>query len=149
MMATNPPLSGIVLDELQFLGILGIPLGTGWSRVVVEALGYPDSVVKISYRPGNLANWTEWHLWQQIRSEANLAPLFGECRAISVTGKYLLMERLDSLTGTPTPTRVAPPWLTDRKPNAFGANAAGQVKIRDYAAVNLGSALAIPPLLTL
>ncbi len=42
-----------------------------------------------------------------------------------------------------------PAWLTDRKRSAFGKDAMGRVKIRDYARLNLGPTLEAAPRETL
>lgn len=86
-------------------------------------------------------------LWLQIRDEPAIAALFGECVAVSASGKYLIMERLDDPTGPPPQgVRKYPSWLTDIKPSAFGVNAAGYFKVRDYNKLKLGFWLAEAPL---
>jgi hypothetical protein len=103
-------------------------------------------VVKKAKRPFGGSNYVEWFIWQAV-SETNLAPSFGRCIAISTTGRYLMMERLDNLLVDEvflTPT--LPDWVTDIKGReVFGKNLAGEVKIRDYGLVKIGDALAAAP----
>jgi hypothetical protein len=145
-MATNPPLSGLSNDEGAFAMAAGLVLGTGSARVVTEYIGHPGLVIKVSFRPTFASNWKEWLLWNQIEDEQPLAAIFGKCVAMSVSGKYLVMERLDDLNTAQAAQRFCPPWITDRKPSAFGLNAAGEVKLRDYAQQVLGFFLAQFPL---
>lgn len=145
-MATRPPLSGIVFDEGLFGPLMGPVIGAGSSRIVVDYQGVPDLVIKVSYRPAPVSNWAEWNLWLQIQNEAVLASAFGACQAISASGKYLVMERLDNLNPQQVALRRCPPWITDRKPPAFGVNAKGEVKLRDYNHQSYGSFLSQLPL---
>ena len=53
------------------------------------------------------------------------------------------MERLDDLTtDAQRGARRYPVWTTDTKRSAFGVNAAGEVKMRDYGLLVLGQTLA-------
>jgi hypothetical protein len=72
--------------------------------------------------------------------------MFGQIKAISKSGRYLLMERLDNLDQSDkknTPT--LPEWLKDIWLNNFGKNRAGEIKIRDYANVSLEEVLENAP----
>jgi hypothetical protein len=87
-------------------------------------------------------NLTEWLIWKQVEDQPQLAAVLGRCVAISVSGRYLIMERLDDLTtDAQRAERRYPAWTTDHKANAFGVDAAGVVKIRDYGFVTLGQTL--------
>ena len=137
-MASSPPLAGLILDEGLFAPLMGLPVGTGSSRVVLTYEGQANLVIKVGFRHAQGANWTEWNLWHQIKDEPTLAPLFGECVAMSGTGKYLVMERLNDLNDQQAPARLCPPWVTDKKRSAFGVNQAGEIKLRDYGQLALG-----------
>lgn len=137
-MASEQPLTGLILDDSLFAPLMGSPIGTGFSRVVLTYQGYPDLVIKVGYRHAQAGNWTEWNLWNQIKDEEALAPLFGECVAMSASGRFLVMEKLEDLTDEQAAERLCPPWVTDRKRSAFGINKAGEIKLRDYGHLALG-----------
>lgn len=145
-MGTAPPLSGMILDDGLFASLMGLTVGTGSSRVVLEYVGQPDRVIKVGYRNPPIANWTEWNLWLQVENDPTLASVFGRCFAMSASGKFLVMERLTDLTDAQAANRLCPPWVTDKKRTAFGVNAAGDVKLRDYNQLALGSFLSRIPL---
>ena len=68
--------------------------------------------------------------------------VFGRCHAISSTGTYLMMERLNNL---PEDIRKKlpklPDWVRDARANNFGMNREGEIKVRDYANIDFRSAL--------
>ncbi|MGX7345455.1 hypothetical protein ACWM9A_06135 [Acetobacter pasteurianus] len=99
-------------------------------------------MIKVDYRHAQSRNWTEWNPWNQIKSNQELAPLFGECVAMSASGKFLVMEKLDDLTEQQVAKRLCPPWVTDKKLSAFGSNKVGEIKLRDYGQLTLGLFLA-------
>lgn len=141
-------LDGMVLDDAAFQALLGKQIGNhGSARDVFEHLKDDGLVIKVSKLSSHFANWTEWMLWLQIRDEAAIKSLFGECVAVSASGKYLIMERLDDPVETlPKDARTYSSWLTDIKASAFGVNAAGAFKLRDYNKPNLGFWLAGAPM---
>ena len=112
----------------------------------------------MSRSPLHASNWTEWNLWNQV-AETHLTNVMGRCFAISESGQYLVMERLDDLKPNDKENPVScPSWVTDRKPSAFGLSANGQIKLRDYGQVTLpsgrgqlatGAALAAAPVVSL
>ena len=120
-------------------------LGRGGARVVYAVNNDSDAVIKEVHLPFVGSNMMEWQLWCAVK-DTPFANLFGECLAISVTGRFLIMERLDDITKSDWPsTPTMPEWLNDLKPGNFGKNAAGHIKIRDYATVQLGPTLAAAP----
>jgi len=116
--------------------------------VAFEVQGHPNFVIKKALWPGAFSNRVEYIIWQQIADEPDLAAVLGACPAMSFTGEHLLMERLSDLsTSAHIAARRVPCWVTDRKPTNFGINAAGEVKMRDYARLNLGEFLARLPII--
>lgn len=113
----------------------------GTSREVFDVPSDPTIVVKkmILAFPG--ANIMEWHLWGAVK-DSFLSDVFGRCLSISETGRFLIMERLDDISPDDGP-RVPPipTWVQDTLPKAFGRDANGIVKLRDYALVRLEDAL--------
>ena len=94
-------------------------------------------------KPPHTSNRTEWFIWNEIENEPGVAATLGRCDAMSTSGRFLIMERLDDLTTPEERTlRRYPDWTTDHKTNAFGVNAKGEVKVRDYGMVTLGQTLA-------
>lgn len=137
-MVSATPLTGIILDDSVFAPLMGAPVGTGSTRVALAYQDHPDLVIKVGFRHAQSGNWTEWNLWHQIKDQVTLAPLFGECFAMSANGRFLVMERLDDLTNDKATKRLCPPWVTDRKRSAFGINQKGEIKLRDYGQLALG-----------
>lgn len=122
------------------------PFATGTSR---NAHNVPSdkSVVVKKLRGPFLTNFSEWSTWQQIKDTCR-APLFGRCITVSLSGIYLMMERLDDLTEDDRPDiLMVPEWVDDLKGlETFGKNAEGEIKLRDYGLVRTGEALAAAPL---
>jgi hypothetical protein len=117
------------------------PFARGTSREAFAVQTDPAVIVKrqIIRFPG--ANIIEWILWNAVK-KTPLAGVFAECLAISETGQYLIMERLDDLTKSDwINVPNVPGWLNDKKPSAFGKNSNGDIKVRDYAVVDLDQAL--------
>lgn len=120
---------------------LGTLIGAGSSREVFEVLHDPTAVIKktIPVYPG--ANFVELTIWSAVRTD-KWRGLFGEVLAISETGRYLTMERLDDLSADEHhQTPSYPDWLSDLKPKNFGKTRDGKFKVRDYAMTNLNSAI--------
>lgn len=142
----NAPLIGLI-EDTKFLPLVGSEIGRSTARVAFEVQGHPNFVIKKALLPGAFSNRVEYLVWQQVADEPNLAAVLGACPAMSFSGDYLLMERLNDLsTSTHKAARRAPCWVTDRKPSNFGINASGEVKMRDYAQLNLGEFLARLPI---
>jgi hypothetical protein len=135
-------------DDAWFLSNKGRLIGKGGSRNVYECVSDSSSVIKEVHLDFPGSNFKEHFIWSAVSSNSALAPLFGECRAISKSGKFLLMERLDDLSaGDRTPT--LPDWVRDVWPKAFGKNSACQVKVRDYANADFSEPLSNAPLVRL
>lgn len=125
-------------------------LGTGTRRQVYAYPADGDWVIKECRHADYRQNWTEWLMWEQIKDEEpvrgrqHLRSIFAECRAISVTGRYLVMDRLAMLTVADKPDRPDRPlWTTDPKwTSCLGRSHAGAVKYLDYGLVKLGAILA-------
>lgn len=120
--------------EEQTLSCAGKEL-CGTTRTIHEVSGNPDLIVKKA-KNSTLPNWTEHLMYMWCGKLSNRLPL-AKVESISKTGKYLVMERLctDSPTSIP---KYGPPWLGDRKPDAFRTDRRGNLKVCDYATVNLG-----------
>jgi len=113
------------------------PFGHGVGRAAFAVPSDPSVIVKKQKGRYPGANIIEWELWHALK-ETELRNLFGECFAISETGKYLIMERLEDLTNPGWDKMIQVPfWFADRKCSAFGKAANGAIKIRDYASVVL------------
>ena len=132
---------------------LGKFIAKGTSREVYEFSGDDSSVIKKVHLPSPSSNFIEWYVWQAVKKMAvtdimNWTPnheiqnLFAECRSISESGRYLIMERLTPITNSDW-DRIPqiPEWVNDRKPSAFGKTAEGYVKLLDYAAIDFYSGL--------
>jgi hypothetical protein len=134
-------------DDSWFIANKGAKLGDGGgARHGYECVSDPTSVIKEVHLEFPGANFVEHFVWNHV-SKTALSSSFGEVRAISKTGRYILMERLDNLDVADRKNSPAiPDWVTDVWPNNFGKNAAGEIKIRDYANVALSEVFsAVPP----
>ena len=127
-------------DDNWFESNKGEFLGGGGARTGYACSSDPDSVIKEARGGTPAPNFIENFVWAQIK-DTDLAPLFGEVRAMSKSGRFLLMERLDKIEEADV-TPVMPDWMRDVWSNNFGKNAAGEVKCRDYANVSMGETLA-------
>jgi hypothetical protein len=117
------------------------PFAVGSCREVFDVIGDRSVVMKKQLITFPGCNMLEWFIWNAI-SSSPLGDVFGKCHAISETGRYLIMERLNTLTPVDLPVTVnIPMWFTDRKGSGFGKDANGNTKIRDYSLLKLGMAL--------
>jgi hypothetical protein len=108
----------------------------GTTRSLHEIPGYPELIMKKAVN-SPLVNWTEHLMYKWCGERGNDLPL-AKVESISKTGKYLVMERLCTAR-PPSIPEFGPPWLTDRKTDAFRTDSTGTLKICDYGSVNLGS----------
>jgi hypothetical protein len=136
-----PPYPPLLLDSNVEQLIRYPAFARGTSREVFDVATDQLVIVKrqIIRFPG--ANIMEWQIWNAVKSTA-AGGVFGQCHSISETGQYLIMERLDDITQADwgnVPN--VPAWLNDKKPSAFGKDASGLVKVRDYALVDLDRGL--------
>ncbi|MEA1071745.1 hypothetical protein [Sphingomonas sp. LY160] len=123
-------LSGIVPDADIEAKLGQLLSDEGSSRRVYSITDDNDLVVKEGLNAPYAANLKEWQVWSEIVGTA-MADTFAECRAVSETGRYLVMERLDTnLGGKAKP--ATPVWLTDRKRSCLGVSSNGAVKVLDY-----------------
>ncbi len=135
-------------DDAVFAALIGgSPIGSGVHREVFAA---PDPAFVIKREKNFVySNMCEWFIQGHVR-DTDLEAIFGKIVAISKTGRYLMMEHLsDTAEGDGSIFPRIPDWLTDRKRSAFGRDAQGNVKVRDYGAVKLGDFLAQVPRVTL
>lgn len=135
----DPPL----MPDTKCRALISAPkLGKGGARTVYPVNGDPCAVIKEINIQFVGANVMEWHIWCAIR-DTELAPVFGKCKAISESGRFLVMERLDDISESDQlKTPSMPVWVRDVWWTNFGKNHQGQIKIRDYANVALGEVLA-------
>jgi len=128
--------------DVLFEELCGEEFGKGTHRNAHHVKGLPHLVMKVS-KNGNFANWCEYLVDRALQERSEpVAALVGSVKAISATGKYLIMERLNdvdrSLSGIQYPS-----WLNDGfKHSAYGLTAAGNVKIREYGTLKFAGLLA-------
>jgi hypothetical protein len=139
-----------LMSEEELKKLIATPIKKGGARAVYTVIDDATVVIKEVHIPFVGSNMLEWFVWAAVR-ESEWRDSFGECIAISHTGRYLMMEpgrylmmeRLNNIDKSLEPkTPTLPSWVGDVWPNNFGINAAGQIKIRDYASVDLSEPLA-------
>jgi hypothetical protein len=133
--------AGELYPDAWFEERIGSQIGKpGGARAVFENTEDSGTVIKkVNGFPG--PNFVEHFMWAQIRRTPH-AKYFGRISAISESGKYLMMERLDSLDANEVDkTPTIPDFVRDVWVNNFGKNRNSEIKIRDYANINLGEAL--------
>ena len=136
------PVTGLQADQ-TLAGLCGQVIGTGSTRNVYEYVGEPDWVIKAYHRPATppSSNFIEWTICGAVKG-TQFEPLFGQCFAFSETGRFLVMEKLNDIPkGFQGARPRVPDWLHDLKVTAFGLNANGEVKCRDYGQVDIGATL--------
>lgn len=128
---------GVILSDRMIEDRMGARIDEGSSRVAYEYTGDSRFIIKRAIFAPPSDNIIEWSIWRLIR-QSPLGDRFGEIFAVSESGRYLVMERLDSITlADYASTPDIPPWLGDVKPAAFGKSASGFVKVRDYGSLKL------------
>jgi hypothetical protein len=132
-----------LMDDETCRGLIMEPqIGRGGARVTFGVKDDPSVVIKKVHLPFVGANVIEWIIWAAVK-DTPLGMLFGECRSISETGRYLIMERLEDISESDySSTPTMPNWLNDLKPSNFGKSASGAIKLRDYATIQIGKQLA-------
>jgi hypothetical protein len=129
------------LADATMHAMCGGKIGHGTSRYVFEVRKDPTMVIKEVHLPFVGANLFELFVWNAV-SATKWRPVFGECLAISDSGRYLMMERLDDIEEADHPnTPSVPVWMSDVKPENFGRTKAGLIKIRDYGMAKIGAVL--------
>ena len=127
-----------IIDDGKIPALKGKKIGSGSARSVYEMQGKPEFIIKELHNNSishNNSNQTGWDVWEEIKG-SKIASRFGECRCISKSGRYLIMERLGDLNEEEQCLLPeVPTWLTDRQPANFGKASSGSVKVRDYGQV--------------
>jgi hypothetical protein len=126
--------------DAEFEKLLGAPLSSGGARTAFNVPSNFDVVVKKVHVGFVGANVIEWIVWNAVRG-SKWENVFGRCDAISSTGTYLMMERLNNLPDITKELPQTPDWVRDAWPNNFGINGKGEIKVRDYANIDFRSAL--------
>jgi hypothetical protein len=122
--------------------LCGEEFARGQHRTVHFVIGHPDLVMKVDSNT-TFANWNEYLVSSSLDGRAEpVAKLMGCVKAISATGKYLIMERLDDIQRKLVGIQY-PVWLNDGfKPSAYGVTPSGEVKVRDFGTLKLAGVLA-------
>ncbi len=128
-----------MVPDAQLEARIGEPIGGGNTREIFGDQEYDTRVIKRARESSVGANWVEYFVWTAAR-DTRWANVITQCFAISESGKFLSMERVQAPI---PPARYAdvpnlPWWLNDLLPKNFGVAADGTVKVCDYALVSLG-----------
>lgn len=106
-------------------------IGEGTSRLVYEIPEHNDKVLKVSKLASNFPNWSEIVAYHYNKDDGKLAEIF----SWSLSGKFIVMERLTPLEPGEASTYKFPEYLTDRKPSNLGKDRNNEIKALDYASL--------------
>jgi len=144
MTLTIPPTNAadVQFEELwRSCASAGPRIGRGTTRDVYGIPGHPDKVLKVCVVPSNQSNWIESVLYH---SAGGYKHSLAEVYSISWSGRFLVMERLT--TGVVTATELSAmrssflPFVNDRKPENYGKDVSGKIKMLDYSMLDLDTA---------
>ncbi len=113
-------------------------IGRGTTRDVYGIPGHPDKVLKVCVVPSNQTNWIESVIYH---AAGDYQQSFASVHSISWSGRFLVMERL--ITGVVTAAELSamrssfPPFVNDRKPENYGKDVNGKIKMLDYGMLDL------------
>lgn len=111
----------VSLEGLASLCI-GHKISNGSARDVYLWKADPKSETVIKVEKPNSPyhqNIAEFHLWQLVKDEPEVAKWFAPCLAMSQCGRYLLQKRTRKILHHQLPAEI-PEFLTDLKPDNFG-----------------------------
>jgi hypothetical protein len=133
-----------MIDDRKAQALVDAQIGRmGTGRIVYSHRTDPQLVIKEGRKKPYVQNWTEWLLYTNLDSAPHQQEVLGKVVDMSYSGRFLIMERLDDLaTAEQLSRRRYPAWHTDTKADAFGVNAAGDIRVRDFGHVSFGNVLA-------
>lgn len=115
----------------------GLRFARGTTRDVYGIPGHPDKVLKVCVVPSNQTNWIESVIYANAgRHQSSFAVV----HSVSWSGKFLVMQRLEGEVKAAEliPALSSfPPFVNDRKPENFGKDANGNIKMLDYGMLDL------------
>ena len=107
----------------------------GSNRDIYFIPEHEDKVLKVMNRPSHLPNWTEIIVWNSISDSDK--EYFAEVLTWSISGKFLVMERLNTPVTIQNVIDMFPPILNDIKPENFGSCNSGNIKVLDYGMIKI------------
>ncbi|AYL53387.1 MULTISPECIES: hypothetical protein [Enterobacteriaceae] len=126
--------------DADYAFLQGPIIAKGGSRIVYEVKGHKDWVLKectvLNYGPNEYE--AAIYFTAVNLNFSNLISTLAKVHGISVSGRYLIMEKLIVGTISNGSTCSVMEELTDRKIANFGKNSAGCVKSLDYATLKAG-----------
>lgn len=126
--------------DADYAFMQGPKIAIGGSRIVYEVKGHKGWVLKectvLNYGP-NEHEATIYFTAVNLNF-SNLKSTLAKVHGISISGRYLIMEKLTVGTISNGSTCSVMEELTDRKIANFGKNSAGCVKSLDYATLKAG-----------
>lgn len=122
----------------------GSRIGRGTTRDVYAIPDHPYKVLKVCTTPSNQTNWIEMVIYHAARANKRF---YAEVHSVSWSGKFLVMERLERVTAAELSAvrQSFPPFVNDNKPENFGKDPQGNIKMLDYGMLELGPDEDAPP----
>lgn len=138
----RPPSSRKVSDgsDEGYFVLMGPQIGVDGDRAIHEVIGEPSMVIKVC-NGSHKENALEWIMYAAlVAMDAEELERFAyfEC---SRTGKYVLTEKLGSLTGAYSCDVPSNPWWVPAERSSLGVDGRGTVKIRRWADAKFGELL--------
>ncbi|AYR22302.1 hypothetical protein RC54_00035 [Herbaspirillum rubrisubalbicans] len=84
-------------------------------------------------QPGYFTNWVEIITYQVASEKQYFAHVF----SWSMSGKFLVMERLSPVKLADLAGHATPAYINDKKPENFGRSKSGEIKLLDYGMLEL------------
>jgi hypothetical protein len=117
---------------------LGGFIADGTTREVFADRQHETRIIKRALEGRVFGNWVEYFVWTGAR-DTRWANVIAQCFEISLSGRYLSMERVQPLERARYgDVPFIPWWLQDLQPDNFGVDADGNIKVCDYAMGSLG-----------
>ncbi|MCK6868556.1 hypothetical protein L8R18_08200 [Enterobacter kobei] len=119
-------------DE-KFEALKGDKIGSGQSRSVWKINGHEDYILKESFEGKERINENEAKYYYLAKTEGltKVIICLAEIHSISETGKYIVMEALDTTTSLTGKICNIPAEIADKHQKNFGTKN-GQIKCLDY-----------------
>ncbi|HAS6997803.1 TPA: hypothetical protein I7280_23535 [Vibrio parahaemolyticus] len=117
--------------DADYEDIKGSFIDKGRTRSVYYVVDSTDYVIKVSTNPQTNKIESEYYNAAFNSGLDNVTGCLGKIISISKTATYLIMEHLSDVGNISASVEI-PTEISDVKPENFGIDKAGKIKLRDY-----------------